>query len=672
MRKVFGLLALLIFASVFVYAQEELRYLSCNPALKKLGSVEKSDRSELVHVPFVYLPFIDDFTSEEMFPDQNLWCDRDAFINNTGAKNPFSFGVATLDAIDETGNLHSNASTAPFIADYLTSVYARLDSTGGGTPQALSPADSVYFSFYYQPQGYGNPPEAGDSLVLEFTCQDPDTTFIAANTTYYISDSTYSEIDSTYHYVYDSIVVLADTIVFEHWRRIWSSIGMSYQEFVAANGVDFKYVMVPISDAAYFRKHFRFRFCNYASIAPSTHNGWASNVDQWHIDYIYLDFARNSNDIRQEDVFFVEAPRSLLNFYSSMPWTHYKVSPAAETVSSLSLPYFNNSDITKNVKREFYIEDISGNGPTYTYAGGNLNINTEEQITFSPPVTPFSSNGQDSALFSVKAVINTSPDINRNNDTAWYFQRFYNFYAYDDDSPEVGYGIYTQNAKFACEYNSRKIDTLRAIDIYFNQTLNYTGAQMYFKLMVWSSIDPEVVLYEHSGLRPIYDDSLNQFYRYRIEDEVLLIGGKFFIGWYQYNADFLNVGFDLNTNNQTKNFYRIPGGNWTNSMYQGSVMIRPVFGKYIPWQAGAEDIPLAGNRVRIAPNPFNDRITIFSDLQNSMEYSVSVIDLSGRVIYQGENNRTVDLSGVDQGIYFVRIIFSDGHAESHKVVKSAR
>ena len=69
-------------------------------------------------------------------------------------------GVVTFDGLDEFGYPYQIASAITDYADFLTSKPIDLS--------ANSVADSIYLSFLYQPQGLGDEPEDGDSLILEF------------------------------------------------------------------------------------------------------------------------------------------------------------------------------------------------------------------------------------------------------------------------------------------------------------------------------------------------------------------------------------------------------------------------------------------------------------------------------------------------------------------------
>ena len=72
--------------------------------------------------------------------------------------------------------MHSTANTSLFVADTLTSNPIRLDSLFVPYKKAVTAADSIYLSFYFQPGGgygnmwerVGNAPSVDDSLMLDF------------------------------------------------------------------------------------------------------------------------------------------------------------------------------------------------------------------------------------------------------------------------------------------------------------------------------------------------------------------------------------------------------------------------------------------------------------------------------------------------------------------------
>ncbi|MBO4328304.1 MAG: hypothetical protein J5831_02710, partial [Bacteroidales bacterium] len=110
------------------------------------------------------LPFYDDFSGTLAYPDALKWADRNVYVNPGFPLHPVTRNAATFDVLDAEGHVYDYAISNPFIAEHLTSNVLRLDSVFDPEPRALTPADSLYLSFFYQPQGNGNAPEAGDSL----------------------------------------------------------------------------------------------------------------------------------------------------------------------------------------------------------------------------------------------------------------------------------------------------------------------------------------------------------------------------------------------------------------------------------------------------------------------------------------------------------------------------
>ena len=161
-----------------LYGQEILSGLQINEVVRHKSSEttilperEMNDNEEL------QLPFFDDFKTLNGYPDANLWKDKAIFVNKDFPYFAPNIGAATFDAIDSTGAVYGHATWIPFQADMLTTNPIRLDSVFDPITKPLSPADSIYLSFYYQPEGYGDEPESWDTLLLEFSYLTGDTVF---------------------------------------------------------------------------------------------------------------------------------------------------------------------------------------------------------------------------------------------------------------------------------------------------------------------------------------------------------------------------------------------------------------------------------------------------------------------------------------------------------------
>lgn len=120
MKNIFFAITLITF-SFNIPAQ--ITGLLTNPALYSETNGLKSDSiliDTTTYVP-LSLPFYDDFAYYDIYPDQNLWADKYAYINRNFALNPVTVGTATLDAFDENGKIYRHASSTTFEADKLTS-----------------------------------------------------------------------------------------------------------------------------------------------------------------------------------------------------------------------------------------------------------------------------------------------------------------------------------------------------------------------------------------------------------------------------------------------------------------------------------------------------------------------------------------------------------------------
>ncbi len=148
------LLAVLLFGiSSSLLSQEFITGIQINEAVameaKKVALANSLyNRNSDNQTEVIELPFFDDFSTSNIFPNQNLWNGRDVFVNKDFPFLPVNIGAATFDAIDSTGNIYKTGSEAPFEADKLVTQLIRLDSIFNPIARKLSPADSLYLSFF--------------------------------------------------------------------------------------------------------------------------------------------------------------------------------------------------------------------------------------------------------------------------------------------------------------------------------------------------------------------------------------------------------------------------------------------------------------------------------------------------------------------------------------------
>lgn len=625
MTKKILLLLLFLTGCWTLSAQEHLSGLQANPLLSKSKNIGLQPRALTGEV---HLPFLDDFSYFDtgVYPVDSLWADRYTFVNSTYCVNPPTVGVVTLDALNDTGAMYPYAVITPFIADSLSSQRIRLDSLFSGVPSRITPADSLYFSFYYQPQGLGDAPNKLDSLMLDF----------------------YSP-----H--------------LNKWISKWGSPGMTLDSFHYKFNRDFRQVMIPIKDTTFLQKGFRFRFTNYASIAATSLPSWQSNMDEWNLDYVYLNVGRSKNDTVYKDITFVNPAPSMLKNFSQMPVRHFA---NTDLTDKFHLKISNLNNILDNKSYKYIV--TQENGPyTFLHDAGvsdllpfitngldTYDLHVNPAVNFTLP----SLAGMDSVVFDVAHIIGSNgwtENILR-NDTITRRQEFNNAYAYDDGTAEKGYGLSGVNAKLAYEFTFNQPDTLGGIQMYFNQTLS-TPYYKYFKLTVWSSLNPETVIYQSSQKRPEFADSINAFYTYEIKDTAITLSGTFYVGWVQTTEDNLNVGYDQNTNAQSHTFYNAEGV-WQPTSFNGALMIRPLVGT--TWQktkiAPVEGHPADHFVCNVGPNPANGLLNLMLPINYNTELdraniTVEMFDFIGRKVFSQAFADQINVGTLSQGAYYMRL-----------------
>ncbi|PLX14392.1 MAG: hypothetical protein C0598_01405 [Marinilabiliales bacterium] len=683
----------------FISAQEVITGLQFNEIVKHEHSALSTDKhlNNDQEKTYLHLPFFDDFATSNIYPDKNLWLDNYVFINSDFAFRPTNIGVATFDAVDDKGAIYPHADWVPFQADYLTSGYIRLDTVFDPVEKALNPSDSVYLSFFYQPQGIGEKPESWDTLVLELSRPTGDTIFayydsISVNIEYYLN---YYEKDTLFSgdtlwsppgcnpdlYVinYSTLTandgfvsVICDSVMEAEyvWEKVWSTEGMSLQDFQNSTGKDFVQVMIPVKDSAFFTKNFQFRFKNYASIANDVLPTWRSNVDHWNIDYVYLNYERRNSDTTYRKLVFSERAPSFLKNYEVMPYRQYKADAPVNTLRpDIEMFISNLDDIGHNTKYSYSFQQLNGSY-SIRYDGGSCNLPPFYSFGFQncetgcgaahacPPVYPFNLDFDiDTASYIIKHYISDSSETNILVDSTIYKQGFYNYYAYDDGTPEFGYGNDYSGAKVAYRFNLSVADTIFGVQMYFNKTLNNSN-DISFDLLVFQDNNgkPGEIVVRKENLEPEWNNGLYEFYTYLFDDPKIL-SGTFYVGWEQFQAGSLNAGFDTHRNSSNNIFYTVDD-NWYQSSTEGSLMIRPIIGsiggEYV---FGTDEIISSVSDIKIFPNPAHKSFKV--DINNISQPESAILNIyniyGSRVLSQIGVEGNIAISNLPKGIYIVKI-----------------
>jgi hypothetical protein len=631
------LIVAILFNIPLILSSQVVSGLSYNPAIKAYKEQAgrfKSTKSQKLFTP--PLPdanhyFFDDFyyAGRTIFPNPELWQDKNVFINTTYGDSLISIGMATLDAIDANGDIYA-VDDRPTPSDTLTS--QRIDISGA--------TDNLYFSFFIQGGGKGNAPEQADSITLEF-----------------------------YHK--DSL----------HWDVAWSLKGMESHTF--------KQYIIPVGDSLR-SDEFMFRFSNFTSLneksAPGGDESALSNADMWHLDYIELQKADNEDAVRAiNDVAFVKPMDPTHTEYYSLPWEHLKYSNGGRrgTVQMVIETEFpervNDIELDRTaVSYNIYKGQHKEIGDFFVIANAQP---PEEYVTYSEVY-----NSQYEYLPNQKyghflrtAYFKPEDGVDQYlyNDTTVLEEKFTDYYAYDDGSAEYGFGfpgnggIYLQFAQLYTFFNmpNGPKDTLTAVDYYFTKARNNAHGNMEFSVCVWSYEEdgnghsyPGEILYPHGNISdwPTYfpDTTLgyNEFMRVNLEED-LIVPDTVFVGFVQFGTDFISLGYDINTNNKSKMRYN-DGNGWStpkNSLRDGTVMIRPVFDHKVFTKVRNTEI--SSRELTLYPNPAQDYLNLeIPEYTGSPgNYELTIFDILGKTIFKSYFLEQVDVSNMEPGLYFISL-----------------
>jgi hypothetical protein len=654
------------------YAQEALVTLSENPAArpqpKRVRLLRSASAIGTQGLASLSLPFVDDFVAVHPWPNPDLWTTNGVYVNDHYALNMPTIGVATFDALDSLGRLYPHLSGIAAPADTLTSL-----------PINMAGGSNIVLSFFYQPGGLGDLPGLQDKLRLEFNAPDTSWTEVwsaAVN----IDSSAIMELNHE-----------LDTINIRKFDTL-------YTHFV--------YTALEI-DPSWYQNGFQFRFINDVSLTINTDvPGRANNADFWHLDFVYLDKGRDTADTRLPDVGMARPQTHLTIGYSSIP-AHHLISPSAAAVfpenTTFNIAYRNlgmsksTGRDAQNVYRGFTIKPLYGAANEKDYQGGSENIFDgqlqERPFEFEPYDFSDISTGASDVAYEISSYLvfdvgtTTLRRALQHNDTTRYIQEFHDYYAHDDGSAENGYGLLgygTSNGRVAVQFTPVMADTLRGVYMYFNMAKDSANLKP-FDIAVWNDNGgvPGSILRREKYSRPAVRDSLNAYVAYKFDKPVpIALNQVFYVGWIQSSEVFLNIGFDANTPNKEMNLYALGAtGSWYESIYDGALMIRPIFTRTPGDFPDKHETPEPAQKAAamsddylIYPNPATDWITIRNLKAEELgivppRQLIEIFDMSGRKHRTGYTDGGMfSISGLATGMYIVRIIENETVKTSQKII----
>ena len=652
-----------------------------------------------------FLPFFDDFSQSTLYPDSTKWTDNNVLVNDGFPLCPPNRNGATFDVLDANGRVYDYAISNAFVAEYLTSARIRLDSIMEPEPRALTPADSVYLSFYYQPQGNGNSPETQDSLVLQFGTTTEHQEFLFLDYQNYSVADIFAEMQvdtlfpgdtvwasvgcqpGMFTIITDTLTPLTEgtisvpcdsvfiTVADTTWYHIWSVPGQRLDSFMLHNsGQYFEQVMIPIRDPKFFRNDFYFRFYNYASIVGSLQPSNRSNEDNWNIDFVYLNINRTADDTDYPMLTFSGKRPSFFNRYQSIPYRQYRVNPNSSIRENLEINIANLDGIDHEAYYYYTVQQIGG-GQHYTRSLDPVTIHPYRESGYlicpeyggESPACPYVGElfalnmWYDSVSYQISHYVFDSTCTPPLSDSMIYRLGMYNYYAYDDGIPELGFGVRPAGGKFAVRFDLADYDTIQGVQLLFNHTLNDANNK-YFDIVIWKDENgkPGEEIYRLSGQRPQWQEQIYRFSYYEF-DKTVAFSGAYYIGIEQRSDDLINIGFDTSIDNIQYNFINT-NGSWQPSSMHGSLMIRPVVGSsyYIGLQETNE-----ASALNLYPNPAQNTLHLEGNIKGGQ---LCIFDLTGRKVYQSEYQTEIPVNQLNDGLYFLSITTNEGQVINQKFV----
>jgi len=89
-------------------------------------------------------------------------------------------------------------------------------------------------------------------------------------------------------------------------------------------------------------------------------------------------------------------------------------------------------------------------------------------------------------MYVWKSYFTKSSDPIPENDTIRFYQKFYNYYAYDDGTAEEAYYLVGPAPSLAMKFVLNVTDTLRGIQMYFDPVVT-NASTVPFRLNIWSA-----------------------------------------------------------------------------------------------------------------------------------------------------------------------------------------
>ncbi|MFL3001593.1 MAG: hypothetical protein ACJZ0Y_05450 [Cytophagales bacterium] len=529
----------------------------------------------------ILIPFWDDFSGNDSI-ENNIW----SVYESLSVKDYYNINAPSLNVIEFDGlnkdGIPYNYENGYGVSDILESDKINLNN--------FNLQDSLYLSFYWNYNINGELPDNEDSLKVEFLDKN------------------------------------------NVWKTVWVKNGGN------ENHSDlFSFESILISPD-YLHQNFMFKLYNKGNTEGP--------FDSWLVDYFYLDKNRSKYDSLSLDRTISYKGFKVLNNHISVPFNHLSYADSYADSIVFSINNLDNQIQPINYSFEAYIKEFdlsfiySQNKELSPILGGNESRN----IINNPIKLSDFKLGKDSIEvdFSFYIESGDSTYLNKNlilNDTTNFQIKFSDFYSYDDGKAEYAAGLNQKNSELVLEHFTFTSDTLTHIQILFPETIENTYTQN-IELVIYKKIDNESTKLRSQNVGISYDN--NNFNTYKL-DNPLIVEDTFYIGFKQFQSNFLSVGLDKNNNTSDKIFYKIDNQWEQNDIIKGSLMIRPIFKN--------SDLVISGINEKTQPKS----IIIFPNPSNGIFYlskkveKLKVLDSKGSILLSDENTDEINLSRSSKG-----------------------
>lgn len=545
--------------------------------------------------------------------DTLKWIVAGASYTETIGINSPSIGAILFNGVDQNGRPYSNLIGDQGESDFLISKPFDLSSLTD------SERESLYLSFFWQAGGKAEAPDKNDRLTLEIL-----------NTS-------------------------------GEWISIWFQQG--------GDNVDrtsFTQEIIQI-DPEWQHGDFQFRFYSKGrQVGP---------FDSWLLDYVYLNFNRDENDLTYSDRALTTSNQVNFGDFSAYPLELLQDDQTG-LWTQVQNEFLNLENRFRAMEYSIQIEDTLGNSILIINDDTPFNPvpNSLERRIFlsrefdeipvplveSDLVFTASLTSGDGLLFKIIAgdtVFYNSVDY-RVNDTIRTSFPLRDFFAYDHGLADYSAGINQRSGQLAVQYNSPEPVFIKGISIDFT---NARQANQPIDIVVWDEIGGSPIFSKESL---IPEKLPGQDFIYYSLDTNIRVSGEFYIGFTQFSNEFVHVGLDKINDQGDKIFYNVGGGWVQNEDVKGSLMIRPHVSRAQPFEQS--EIP--GPEYRIYPNPVVDRLFVKGKFSQ-----ITIFDSFGRQILlpveQIIDGEIINFGGQRPGVYVINLI-SGASSKSFRILVS--